>query len=305
MTIDLDAPATRQGGRAAHPETLPTTLDVRRPPDRTAVARGVLGCTALLLTWLVLFALVLSGVQESRSQKVLYAELRQQLAEATAPVSGPIANGKPIATLTIEAIGVRDLVIVQGTTSGDLTAGPGHRPDTVLPGQVGQSVLFGRSLTFGGPFRRVPSLALGDQIVATTGQGRFTFMVTAVRRAGDLGSAPASGRSMLTLVTSEGRGWGDRWAPDSTVFVDATSKTGAPVGAVSAAASYEAPMKGQHGELIKLVLWLQLLAVTGLAMVWASQRWGRTQTWVVGGAALTGVLWLATDAAWLLLPNLL
>ena len=37
--------------------------------------------------------------------------------------------------MQIPAIGLHDVVIVEGTDSGDLRDGPGHRRDTPLPGQ--------------------------------------------------------------------------------------------------------------------------------------------------------------------------
>ena len=43
-------------------------------------------------------------------------------------------------------------VVVEGTASGDTLAGPGHLRKTVIPGQVGTSVVMGRAVTYGAPF---------------------------------------------------------------------------------------------------------------------------------------------------------
>ena len=40
---------------------------------------------------------------------------------------GPTAPGSPVAILTIPSIGVRDLIVVQGTSPQNLTLGPGHK----------------------------------------------------------------------------------------------------------------------------------------------------------------------------------
>jgi sortase A len=42
--------------------------------------------------------------------------------------------------------------VVEGTASSDLLDGPGHLRSTVLPGQVGTSVVMGRAKTYGAPF---------------------------------------------------------------------------------------------------------------------------------------------------------
>jgi sortase A len=98
---------------------------------------------------------VLSSVQESRSQVLEYVRLRGELAGQVAPlgptapgspvaVLGPTAPGSPVAVLGIPGIGVRNMVVVEGTSPENLTLGPGHLRDTPLPGQAGVSEIFGR-----------------------------------------------------------------------------------------------------------------------------------------------------------------
>jgi len=50
-----------------------------------------------------------------------------------------------VALLSIPAIGISAMVVVEGTTPENLTLGPGHLRDTPLPGQAGISVIFGSS----------------------------------------------------------------------------------------------------------------------------------------------------------------
>src|SRR5207237_730077 len=80
--------------------------------------------------------------------------LQDELANQVAPL-GPTAPGSPVAVLDIPAIGIRDMVVVQGTSPENMTLGPGHLRDTPMPGQAGVSEIFGRRATFGAPFARL------------------------------------------------------------------------------------------------------------------------------------------------------
>jgi sortase A len=260
-----------------------------------------------LVGWLVLYAFVLSGLQEQHAQHNLYASFRSELALGTAPVGGDVPEGSPVAVLTAHAIGLDSVVVVEGTTARDLRSGPGHLPASVLPGQYGLSVLFGRSLSFGGPFARVGELRPGDAIGVTTAQGTFAFTVRDVRRAGDpTPPALTATQSRLTLVSTEGSGWRSGWAPTRTVYVDA-DLSGTPVGGpvtFPAGSPDDAPMRGQTDALFPLVLWLQLLALGVVGIVLARLRWGAWQAWIVGLPVVIAALWGASSSAWLLLPNL-
>ena len=89
----------------------------------------------------------------------------------------PITEGDPIARIEIPRIGVGKWVVA-GVEKGDLKKGPGHYPDTPLPGQLGNSAIAGHRTTFGQPFFDVDKLEVGDQIVVTTLAGRFVYRVT-------------------------------------------------------------------------------------------------------------------------------
>ena len=294
---------TRTRATARRTWVSPAATPTRSPAE--AVLRGVLGLTALGAAWLALFGGLLSGLQEARDQHVLYSAFRQQLAEATAPVAAPVALGAPVATLSVPSIGLRDLVVVQGSAARQLAQGPGHRTDTVLPGQAGVSVLYGRAVSYGAPFARVPSLRPGARIYVVTGQGRFSYTVERVRRAGSPVSAPVAGSGRLTLVTAEGRGALGRWVPTEAVLVDAALERPAPAGPVDARQQDGGVMATGTASLVPLVLWLEALVLVGLGAVWAGRRWGVGRAWPVGAGPLLAVLWGTSHAAWGLLPNLL
>ncbi|GAA3547213.1 sortase [Nocardioides daeguensis] len=300
-TAPAPASAEETGRRRRTPPPPPP------PSESGMVVNATLTVVALLCLWLVVHLLFLGAVSHDRAQSLLHSELRSQLAGATAPV-GPVTEpGAPVALLSIPAIGVEETV-VEGTAAGDLFAGPGHRRDTVLPGQVGASTLYGRSTTYGAPFRDLDRLAAGDLIKVTMAQGKVTFRVLGLRHDGDpLPQPAAQGAARLTLVTAAGEGRFARMMPGSTVYVDAEAAQGfpAPAGLSPSVPESEEAMKSGTEALPLLTLWLALLIGLVVATQLARQRWTRTQVWVVGCAPLLALSWLTTDTAMRLLPNLI
>jgi sortase A len=88
--------------------------------------------------------------------------------------------GQAMGRIAMPAIGVSD-VFVQGTDSGDLRKGPGHYPDTPLPGEHGTVAIAGHRTTYGAPFRRVDELEPGDRIELRMPYGRFSYRVERTR----------------------------------------------------------------------------------------------------------------------------
>jgi sortase A len=282
---------------------------VRARPARTPLPAAFFVAISVLLSlsgvalWGAFYTLVLSSVQEHRAQHILFAHFRSEVAEGTAPTGGAIAHGAPVAVLDAPRAGLRHLMVVEGTTSGDLEAGPGHRRDTPLPGEAGTSFILGRSRTFGAPFVRIGSLKKGDPITVQTGEGTFKFSVDAVRRPGNPLSVFDTGTARLTLVTSEPTRGGAR----QVLYVDATLKgTAQPAstGRPSSIPVAERQMQGDRRALLPLVLWLgALLAVVVGASV-VRLRWGLRQILVVGLPLVVASAWGIAEAATHLLPNL-
>jgi sortase A len=283
----------------------------RRTPATTAVTSGAMALLGLLLVAFGAELTVVGAVRHSRAQATGYDELRADLANAVTPV-GPMDGsgdlvplGKPVALLDIPSLGLRE-VVREGTTSGVLMSGPGHRRDTALPGQDGVSILYGRASAYGGPFRRLHDLVPGAPIVVVTGQGKQTFTVVGQRRAGDPTPLVASGQSLLTLTTADG----PALAPTGLLRVDA--KLDSPVQARPAAAFLpgrvphpELAMEGDPSALLPLVLWTELLLLAAGGLAWARVRWGGWQTWVVGLPTLLFICIAVSDHVAALLPNLL
>jgi sortase A len=88
-------------------------------------------------------------------------------------------KGDAIARIDIPAIGVHEYV-VEGTDTGDLRKGPGHYPDTPLPGERGTSAIAGHRTTYGAPFRDIDDLKPGQIIRIDMPDGTFVYRVERV-----------------------------------------------------------------------------------------------------------------------------
>ncbi|MFJ3822698.1 sortase [Streptomyces nodosus] len=283
----------------------------RSVPAVRHLARGALLSLAALLLGITAQLLFLSGVQERAAQHTAYDELRSALALGTAPVSQTdqqgrlLAPGSPVALIDIPSLQVRQ-VVLEGTDSAVLTDGPGHRRDTPMPGQAGTSVLMGRAAAYGGPFGRLADLAEGDTFKVTTGQGKATYQVIGVRRAGDPApAAVAAGKGRLVLVTATG----PRYMADGVLRVDAelvseAFQTPAAVIRPGTLPEAEQPLARPAGVPWPLVMWLQALLVASVAAVWTWHRWGRHQTWIVFAPAVAVLGLQVATRTTELLPNL-
>ncbi|GAA5154130.1 sortase [Nocardioides marinquilinus] len=282
-----------------------------RAPRPTPVGTAAVVSTAgvmvsLVALWLVAQLLVLSDLAHDRAQAILFRDFRVQLAETTAPLGPVVPTGDPVAILRIPAIDLEE-VVVEGTSSGELLAGPGHQRDTVLPGQEGQSYVLGRAATYGAPFADLGDLEVGEPVEVTTSQGVAVLTVTGVRRDGDPRPAPlAAGSTRLTLVSAEGEGRFSSLTPERTVYVDAESADAfpAPPRAGGAIEESERAMATDPTALPLLALYLALLTALVLAVVAARQRWEALLVWTMAGPLAMALAWLTTDTVMRLLPNL-
>ncbi len=173
------------------------------------VGRGLIAAGVLILLF-VAYQLWGTGIQEARSQNQLENEFNDIIATApapttvaptttrAAPTSAAVATaptttvaattvpppdvkeGDPLARIEIPKIGV-DKIVVAGVALSDLRKGPGHYPNTPLPGQLGNAAIAGHRTTYGAPFFRVDELAAGDEIIVTTVQGTFRYLVTEIK----------------------------------------------------------------------------------------------------------------------------
>ncbi len=174
-------------------------------PAMTRVVGRVLALGGLVLFGGLVFEFGLSGLIAQHSQQDLLPVFKAEAltTELGAPGASP-PEGTPVALLSIPRLGLKVLV-VEGSSSTDLEAGPGHLTVSPMPGEFGNSVLLGRRTTYGAPLRDLNLLRSGDLISVTTGQGTFSYVVRSVGRVGPEDVGPLSGTldSRLTIVTSD------------------------------------------------------------------------------------------------------
>jgi sortase A len=84
--------------------------------------------------------------------------------------------GDAIGRIEIPAIGVEEYV-VEGTDTDNLRKGPGHYPDTPLPGERGTAAIAGHRTTYGAPFRHIDELKHGNVIKLDMPYGRYVYHV--------------------------------------------------------------------------------------------------------------------------------
>lgn len=100
-----------------------------------------------------------------------------QRAAASLNVHTPI--GHAVGKIRIPRIGT-SFTIVQGHDDTTLRSGPGHYPETPLPGARGHWTvgIAGHRTTFLAPFRHIDELKRGDRIFVRMPYARFTYVVT-------------------------------------------------------------------------------------------------------------------------------
>ena len=111
------------------------------------------------------------------------------------------AYGDPVAQIKIPKIGITRTV-VEGVTVAQLARGPGHYPESPLPGQKGNVSVAGHRTTYGQPFHNIDKLEKGDQILTKTVQGDFVYVVDSLEivQPNDVAVLADKGDNRLTLI---------------------------------------------------------------------------------------------------------
>jgi sortase A len=128
---------------------------------------------------------------------------------AADPASG---NGvalpdEAVALLKIPAIDFQAYVL-EGTNRSTLAKGPGHYPDTPLPGEGGNSAIAGHRTMYGHPFGDLDLLQPGDEIIVATAACTAVYRVvrTLVVRPTETDVIAQTGVDRLTLTTCHPKG---------------------------------------------------------------------------------------------------
>lgn len=312
VRVEAEPPRPPKPPRTARRPRLSQPPRPLAPRDGRWWTGAVVLTASLLLLAFVAHVAAFSAFQHYRAQTLAYGELRTSLAKAETPVGQlaaedrMVALGTPVALLEAPAIGLSE-VVLEGSTGDVLRGGPGHRRDSVMPGQPGTSVILGRQTTYGGPFAQVYRLKPGDEITLTTGQGVNTYRVFGLRRAGDpLPPALTGTQGRLELQTADGLAL----FPSGVLHVDAelvskAQQSPSRVMSYPALPPDERAMGQDPGAWFTAFFAFVFFAAAGLGMWWLWQRWGRWHAWLVGVPVLTALGVATADIVMNALPNLL
>lgn len=113
------------------------------------------------------------------------AKLKQSWSSPGAPTPsdeparqhGHVVPGDAIGLISIPAIGVDRVPILQGVGLDVLAGGVGHYPKTAGPGQIGNFALAGHRITHGEPFANLLRLKPGDRVVIETRTAVYTYQI--------------------------------------------------------------------------------------------------------------------------------
>lgn len=134
-----------------------------------------------------------TGLGTDRAQHKLYSQLTRQWQQQPAPTTGedstsgqlvtqlakpPLGSGIAILRIPRMWHNTDPRVVVEGVQLADLARGPGHYPDSALPGQVGNFAVAGHRATHGNGFLQLNTLRAGDAVVVETRTTWFTYRVT-------------------------------------------------------------------------------------------------------------------------------
>lgn len=295
---------------------------LRRGLREVGLGLITLGVIVLLFVAYELFG---TNLAESHSQSNLKKSFNSALvtskSSGDAPAVGAAAGlvssdlppGGAIDHLVIPKIGV-DKYVVQGIGEQDLRRGPGHYPETVMPGELGNAAIAGHRTTYGAPFFDLDRLKASDDIFLTDTQGRrWDYKVdrSFVVSPNDVSVLDPTPFAQLTLTTCT-----PRFSAASRLIVTAKLFGQAPLPAPAPAVTAAHPTPQLiadktlgHGKssawtpaigygAVVIALWV--LVRLGINR---SRRWTRAGAYVVGIGVCLVPLWFCFENVSLLLPQ--
>ncbi len=145
-------------------------------------------------------------------------------ASASASASAPADT---MMSLSIPAMGISDIPVVEGTSEASLSQGAGHVPGTGYPWVPGSNTyIAGHRIGYPGTpsdhvFWNLPNLGQGDQILLTDSNGTtYTYAVSEIFEVSptDLSVTAPTGGDVVSLQTCI-EDYGDYWTPGPNWFV--------------------------------------------------------------------------------------
>jgi len=123
--------------------------------------------------------------------------------------------------LSVPAMGISDIPVVEGITEASLSQGAGHMPGTGYPWVPGSNTyIAGHRIGYPGTpsdhvFWNLPNLVQGDQIILTDSNGTsYTYAVSQIFEVSpsDLSVTEPTGGDVVSLQTCI-EDYGDYWTP--------------------------------------------------------------------------------------------
>jgi sortase A len=292
---------------------------------RTLVTLG------LLILLFVAYQLWGTGVLTARAQSDLkqeFVEARERLDDGantvgpttstppstvrptptTRPLTRPAPpippEGEVAGIIRIPKIDV-NMAFVEGVSREDLKKGPGHYPNTPMPGTLGNAAIAGHRTTYGAPFHNLDKLEAGDKIIVETLAGKFTYAVKPLDhpdpyQRGKLIVKPTEvrvvdntpGRAELTLTSCNPKySAAERIVIKAKLVPNESARVSAPrtkprpasAGRVkSHEVLLEEGLSGEPKPLAPAVVWGLVASAVGAAWWWAFRRWRHPATWLAG-----------------------
>jgi sortase A len=140
--------------------------------------------------------------------------------EASASASATVPAGAMM-SLSVPAMGISDIPVVEGTSEASLSQGAGHLPGTGYPWVAGSNTyIAGHRIGYPGTpsdhvFWDLPNLGQGDLILLTASDGTtYTYAVSEILEVSptDLSVTAPTGGDVVTLQTCI-EDYGDYWTP--------------------------------------------------------------------------------------------
>jgi sortase A len=250
VTVTTDAPGETEATQEV--EVVPAETEAahvagrRRRWRRLAIA-GV--------TVAVLAILVVVGFQGPLGH-VWYQARQQNLAADLNAKRPKVAKGQALGIIQIPKINL-NLIVVEGDGPTELRGGPGHRTGTPVPGQAGNSLIFGHRSGWGAPLSGLAQLQPNDhvdiKVRAQTAPVQFTVVSVARVRPNDVRLLAPSDDHRVTLIT----GTGARFS-DERLVVSAVS---GPVGKLQPPGRHLRATSGYASDLLNATVAISLVLV--------------------------------------------
>jgi sortase A len=170
------------------------------------------------------------GETADKTEPESKADQIERAVKEPSPVGNEASASAPADTLmslSIPALGISEIPVVEGTSEASLSQGVGHVPGTGYPWVPGSNTyIAGHRIGYPGTpsdhvFWNLPNLAQGDKILLTDSNGTtYTYAVSEIFEVSptDLSVTAPTGEDVVSLQTCI-EDYGDYWTPGPNWFV--------------------------------------------------------------------------------------